>query len=80
MRVLERLAGTTRLPTGGFTTETVVEKVVGLVKYMLGMPPADKPPDVVAKPEYTDTAPELTTEYQVPKSPTHGPIAAFRST
>ena len=43
-------------------TETVVDKAVAFVKDMLGMPPADKPPDVVAKPEYTDTAPELTTE------------------
>ena len=43
-------------------TETVVDKAVAFVKDMLGMPPADKPPDVVAKPGYTDTAPELTTE------------------
>jgi len=43
-------------------TETVVDKAVAFVKDMLGMPPADKPPDVEAKPEYTDTALELTTE------------------
>jgi hypothetical protein len=43
-------------------SETVVEKAVAFVKDMLGMPPADKPPDVVANPEYTDTAPEPTIE------------------
>jgi hypothetical protein len=32
------------------------------VKDMLGMPPADKPPEVVANPEYTDTAPKPTIE------------------
>jgi hypothetical protein len=41
-------------------TETVVEKAVAYVKDMLGIPPGDHPPDVVAKPEYSDTAPELT--------------------
>jgi hypothetical protein len=43
-------------------SETIVDKAVAYVKDMLGMPPADKPPDVVAKPEYTDTAPEPTIE------------------
>ena len=39
--------------------ETVVEKVTAYVKDMLGMPPADHTPDVVAKPEYSDIAPAL---------------------
>ena len=39
-------------------TETVVEKAVAYVKDMLGIPPGDPTPDVVAKPEYSDTAPE----------------------
>ena len=43
-------------------SETIVDKAVAYVKDMLGMPPADRPPDVVANPEYTDTAPELTSE------------------
>ena len=43
-------------------SETVVEKAVAFVKDMLGMPSGRQAPDVVAKPEYTDTAPELTTE------------------
>ena len=41
-------------------SETIVDKAVAYVKDMLGMPPADRPPDVVANPEHTDTAPELT--------------------
>jgi hypothetical protein len=43
-------------------TETVVEKAVAYVKDMLGIPPGDRTPDVEAKPEYTDTAPELTSD------------------
>ena len=43
-------------------SETIVDKAVAYVKDMLGMPPADRPPDVVANPEHTDTAPELTSE------------------
>jgi hypothetical protein len=43
-------------------TETVVEKAVAYVKDFLGIPPGDRTPDVVAKPEYTDTAPEPTIE------------------
>ena len=43
-------------------SETIVDKAVAYVKDMLGMPPADRPPDVVANPEYSDTAPELTSE------------------
>ena len=43
-------------------SETIVDKAVAYVKDMLGMPQADNPPDVVAKPEYTDTAPEPTIE------------------
>jgi len=40
--------------------DTVVEKAVTFVKDMLGIhPPA---PDVEARPEYTDTAPEITSE------------------
>ena len=42
-------------------SETIVDKAVAYVKDMLGMP-ADKPPDVVANPEYSDTAPELTSK------------------
>jgi len=42
--------------------ETVVEKAVAYVKDMLGIPPGDRSPDVEAKPEYSDTAPELTSE------------------
>jgi len=43
-------------------TETVVEKAVAYVKDMLGIAPSDKTPDVVAKPEYTDTPTEVTAE------------------
>jgi len=43
-------------------SETIVDKAVAYVKDMLGMPPTDKPPDVVANPEYSDTAPELTSK------------------
>jgi hypothetical protein len=42
-------------------TETVVDKAVAYVKDFFGVPPGDRPPDVEAKPEYTDTAPEPTT-------------------
>jgi len=42
-------------------TETIVGKAVAYVKDALGIPPADRPPNVVAKPEYTN-APEPTTE------------------
>ena len=42
-------------------TETVVEKAVTFVKDMLGIP-TDTAPDVEAKPEYHDTAPEITAE------------------
>ena len=43
-------------------TETVVEKAVAYVKDFFGVPPGDRTPDVEAKPEYTDTAPEPTIE------------------
>ena len=43
-------------------TETVVEKAVAYVKDMLGIPPGDRTPDVEAKPQYSDAAPELTSE------------------
>ena len=43
-------------------TETVVEKAVAYVKDMFGIPPGDHNPDVEAKPEYADTAPELEAE------------------
>ena len=43
-------------------TETVVEKAVAYVKDMFGIPPGDRTPDVEAKPEYTDSTPELTSE------------------
>jgi len=36
-------------------SETIVDKAVAYVKDMLGISPAEKPPDVVAKPEYVDT-------------------------
>ena len=42
-------------------TETVVDKAVTFVKDMLGIP-TDAAPDVEAKPEYHDTAPEITAE------------------
>jgi hypothetical protein len=42
-------------------TETVVEKAVAFVKDVLGIP-ADHAPDVEAKPEYSDAAPEVTAE------------------
>ena len=42
-------------------TETVVEKAVAFVKDMLGIQ-TDTAPDVEAKPEYHDTAPEVTAE------------------
>ena len=42
-------------------SETIVDRAVAYVKDMLRMPPADKPPDVVANPEYTDTL-EITSE------------------
>src|SRR6202521_802537 len=43
-------------------TETVVDKAVAYVKDFFGVPPGDRTPDVEAKPEYTDTAPEPTIE------------------
>jgi hypothetical protein len=43
-------------------TETVVEKAVAYVKDFFGVPTGDRTPDVEAKPEYTDTAPEPTIE------------------
>lgn len=43
-------------------TETVVDKAVAYVKDFFGVPPGDRTPDVVANPEYTDTAPEPTIE------------------
>ena len=42
-------------------TETVVEKTVAFVKDILGFH-TDAAPDVEAKPEYQDTAPEVTAE------------------
>jgi hypothetical protein len=42
-------------------TETVVEKTVAFVKDVLGIH-TDTPPDVEAKPEYHDTAREITAE------------------
>jgi len=41
--------------------ETVVEKTVAFVKDVLGIH-TDTPPDVEAKPEYDDTAPEIRAE------------------
>jgi hypothetical protein len=43
-------------------TETVAEKAVAYVKDMFGIPPGDRNPDVEAKPEYADTAPELASD------------------
>jgi hypothetical protein len=43
-------------------TETIVDKAVAYVKDFFGVPPGDRTPDVEAKPEYTDTAPEPTIE------------------
>jgi len=43
-------------------TEGVIEKALAFVKHTLGIPPVDQTPDVVAKPEYIDTAPEPTIE------------------
>jgi hypothetical protein len=43
-------------------SETVIDKAVAYVKDILGMPPGDQPPDVVAKPEYTDTARKLASD------------------
>ena len=43
-------------------TETVVDKAVAYVKDFFGVPPGDRTPDVEAKAEYTDTAPEPTIE------------------
>lgn len=34
--------------------DTVFERVTAYVKDILGVPQGDRPPDVVAKPEYTD--------------------------
>jgi hypothetical protein len=39
-------------------TEGVVEKALAYVKDMFGIQPDDQTPEVEAKPEYTDTAPE----------------------
>lgn len=41
--------------------ETVVDKAVAFVKDMFGVHP-DAAPEVRAKPEYADTAPEVTAE------------------
>src|SRR5271163_3011678 len=44
-------------------TETVIERAVAFVKDALGLPPAgDRTLEVEAKPEYVDTAPELTSD------------------
>jgi hypothetical protein len=43
-------------------TETVVEKAVAYVKDMFGIASGDRTPEVEAKPEYADAAPELTSE------------------
>jgi hypothetical protein len=43
-------------------TEGVIEKALAFVKHTLGIPPVDQIPEVVAKPEYTDTAPVPTIE------------------
>src|ERR1700683_709102 len=43
-------------------TENVVDRAVAYVKDFFGVPPGDRTPDVEAKPEYTDTAPEPTIE------------------
>ena len=43
-------------------TETIVDKAVAFVKDFFGVPPGDRTPEVEAKPEYTDTAPEPTIE------------------
>jgi hypothetical protein len=43
-------------------TETVVEKAVAYVKDVFGIHSPDPTPDVQAKPEYHDTAPEITAE------------------
>ena len=43
-------------------TEGVVDKALAFVKHTLGIPPVDQTPEVVAKPEYTDTAPVPTIE------------------
>jgi hypothetical protein len=43
-------------------SETVIDKAVAYVKDILGMPPADQPPNVVVKPEYTDTEPKLASD------------------
>jgi hypothetical protein len=48
--------------------ESVLTKAVAYVKDMLGIPPAEKEPDVVAKPEYSD-APAPTTEDAIHPDP-----------
>jgi hypothetical protein len=39
-------------------TESVIEKALAFVKHTLGIRSGDQTLDVVANPEYTDTAPE----------------------
>jgi hypothetical protein len=48
-------------------TETVVDKAVAFVKDMFGVHP-DPTPEVRAKGEYSDTAPEITAKDAVPQS------------
>jgi len=48
-------------------TETAVGKAVAYVKDILGMPAADRPPEILTKPEYTDT--ELTSDEAMPLDP-----------
>jgi hypothetical protein len=48
-------------------TETVVEKVTAYVKDVLGIHPDE--PDVVAKPEYSDSEPEIETKDEMLLNP-----------
>jgi hypothetical protein len=43
-------------------TGNVVERAVAYMKDVLGLTPADKTPEVQAKPEFPDTAPEINSE------------------
>ncbi len=54
-------------------TETVVEKVTGFVKDLLGIHPTDQPADSEAKPEYSDIAPALHFDDDEPKMPSSAP-------
>ena len=56
--------------------ETVVEKVTSYVRDILGLPQGDHPPDVEAKPEYSEIAPALHFDGDAPAQAATPPATA----